>query len=116
MEPDDQLGGGKTKAFAKARYGNLQGAGATACLRARPIDSLRVTTAAEFVGMGRRFIGIEEHLAMRCPCCNAVDAYTARTHPSQSRGVSEPAPTTRDLPHVEAARNSTPSGERPTVH
>ena len=41
----------------------------------------------------------------------------ARTHLSQSWSASEPAPTTspRDLPHFEAARNFTPSGERRTV-
>ena len=44
--------------------------------------------------------------------------HPARTHLSQSRGSGEPAPTTppRDLPHVEVARNSTPSGEQRTVH
>ena len=47
--------------------------GATVCLRARPTDSLRVIPAAEFVGMGRRFMGIEKDVAVRCPCCDAVD-------------------------------------------
>ena len=44
--------------------------------------------------------------------------HPARMHLSQSRGAGELAPTTspRDLPHFEAARNSTPSGERRTVH
>ena len=42
----------------------------------RPTDSLRVIPAAEFVGMGRRFLGIEEHVAVRCPCCNAVNVDT----------------------------------------
>ena len=44
--------------------------------------------------------------------------HPARTHLSQSRGADESAPVTspRDLPHVEAARNSTPNGERRTVH
>ena len=66
--PDAPLGGGETKVFAaKARYRSLPGAGATACLRARPTDSLRVITAATFVGMGRHFIGIEEHVATTCP-------------------------------------------------
>ena len=32
-----------------------------------------VIPAAEFVGMGRRFLGIEEHVAARCPCCNAIN-------------------------------------------
>ena len=72
--PGDPMGGTETKAFAKARYRSLQGAGATACLRTRPTDSLRVIPAAEFVGMGSRFKGIEGHVAVTCPCCNAVDA------------------------------------------
>ena len=44
--------------------------------------------------------------------------HPARTHLSQSWSASESAPTTspRDLPRVQAARNSTPSGERRTVH
>ena len=115
--PDDPLGGGETKAFAKARSRSLQRAGSTACLRARPTDSLRVISAAEFVGIGRRFIGIGEHVAMRCPCCDAVDVDTRHACICPS-AADEPAPTTspRDLPHVEAARNSTPSGERRTVH
>ena len=74
--PDDQIGETEAKAFAKARYMSLQGAGATACLRARPTDSLRVIPAAEFVVMGRRFMGIEEHEAMRWPCCDAVGVDT----------------------------------------
>ena len=64
--PGDQLGGGETKAFAKARRRSLQGAGPIAYLRARPRDSLRVIPAAEFINMGRRFIEIEKHVAMRC--------------------------------------------------
>ena len=65
---DDPLGGGETKAGAKARYRSLQEAGATTCLRTRPTLSFRVVPAAEFVGIGRRFIAIEEHVAMRCSC------------------------------------------------
>ena len=63
--PDGALGGGETKAFAKARYRILHGAGAIACLRARPTDSLRVNHAAEFVSMGRRLIGIGENVAVK---------------------------------------------------
>ena len=74
--PGDPLGGSEAKAFAKARYRSLQGAGGTACLRARPTDSIRVIPAAEFVGVGRRLIRIEEHVAMRCPCCDADDVDT----------------------------------------
>ena len=45
--------------------------------------------------------------------------WTPGTHASVQRRVAgEPAPTPspRDLPHVEATRNRTPSGERRTVH
>ena len=49
--------------------------------------------------------------------CNRP-GYRALTHVSRSPGAGEPAPATspRDLPHVEAARNYTQSGERRTVH
>ena len=49
--PGDPLRGCETKAFAKARCRSLRWAGATACIRARPTDSLRVKPAAEFVGI-----------------------------------------------------------------
>ena len=84
---------------------------------ARPTDSLRVIPAAEFVGMGRRLLGIEEHVAVRCPCCDAVEMATrhpARTHMSQIRGAPTISPC--NLSYVPAARNFTPSGERRTVH
>ena len=61
----DPLGGNETKAFTKARYRSLQGAGAAACLRASPTYSRRVIPATEFVGLARRFIRFEEHVAMR---------------------------------------------------
>ena len=47
---------------------------ATAFLRARPIDLSRVIQASEFVSAGRLFLGMEEFLATRCPCCGATDA------------------------------------------
>ena len=62
--------------MAKARYKSLQGAVAAACLRARSTDYLRVIPATEFVGIGRRFIGIEKHVTVRCPCCDATDVGT----------------------------------------
>ena len=74
--PGDPIGGTETKAAAKARYRGLQEAGAMACLRARPTNQLRVIPAAEFTGMGRWFLGIEEHVAMRCPSCDTVDVDT----------------------------------------
>ena len=46
VETTRPTGGQKTKAFAKARYRSLEGAGATACLRARPTDSLRIIPAS----------------------------------------------------------------------
>ena len=36
----------------------------------------RVIPASEFVSAGRRFLGREEFLATRCPCCGATDANT----------------------------------------
>ena len=62
--------------MAKARYGSLQGAVATAHVRVRPTDLLRVIPATEFVGIGRHFVGIEGHVALRCPCCDATDVDT----------------------------------------
>ena len=77
---DSPLRGSETKAFAKVRNRSLQGAGATGCLRARPTDSFRIRPAAESVGMERRFIEIEAHVAMRCPCCGAVDVDIRHAH------------------------------------
>ena len=36
--------------------------------------------AEKFVGMGRRFMGIEEHVVVKCPCCDAVDVDTRHAH------------------------------------
>ena len=55
--PGDPMGGTETKAFAKARYRSLQGAGATACLRTRPTDSLRVITRSRVRGHGKAVLG-----------------------------------------------------------
>ena len=92
--PGDPLGRCETKALAKARYRSLKGAGATACLRARPTDSLQVIPAAEFVGMGRRFLRIEEDVAVRCPCCNAINVDTrhARICPRAGAQVNQHQP------------------------
>ena len=48
----------------------------TASLRARPTHSLSAIPAADFVGMGRRFLGVEQNVAVRWPCCDAVDVDT----------------------------------------
>ena len=74
--PGYPMGGTETKALANARYRSLQGEGATASLRERPTDSLRVIPAEEFVGMGRWVIEIDEHVAVRYPGCDAVGVDT----------------------------------------
>ena len=60
-------------------------------LRARPTDSLRFISAAEFEGMGRRLLRIEEHVAVRCPCCDAIDVGTrhARICPRSRAQVNQ---------------------------
>ena len=45
-------------------------------LEGKTVDSSRVIPASEFVSAGRRFLGMEEFLATRCPCCGATDANT----------------------------------------
>ena len=72
----DPHGEKETKGFAKARQRKQPGPGATAFLRARPVYSSRVIPASEFVSAGRRFLGMEEFQATRCPCCAATDANT----------------------------------------
>ena len=65
-------------------------------------------------------MGVDEHVAVRCPCCDAVDVDThhVRIYLSQSRGAGKSASTAcrRDVPCVEAVRISAPSGERRTVY
>ena len=72
----DPHGEKETRGFAKARQISQSGPDANAFLRARPVDSSRVMQASEFVSAGRRFLGREEFLATRCPCCGATDANT----------------------------------------
>ena len=115
--PDDPLGGRETKTLAKARYRSLQGAGATACFRARPTDSLRVIPATDFVSIGRGFMGIEEHAAVRCPCCDAtgVDTRHARICPRAGAQVNQPQPLLPcDLLHSQPAWGTPSSRERGT--
>ena len=86
----DVVGGSETMTFAKARYRSLQGAKAIACLRARPTDLLRVIPASQFVGIGKSFMGIEEHVAVRCPCCKCGRrGHPTCTHLPQSRGAGD---------------------------
>ena len=46
------------------------------------------------MGMGMRFIGIEEHVAVTCPCCDAVDVDTrhARICPRAGAQVNQHQP------------------------
>ena len=44
--------------------------------RVRPVDSSRVIPASELVSARRRFLGMEEFLETRCPCCGPTDANT----------------------------------------
>ena len=46
--------------LAKARQRSQSGSGATAFLRARPVDSARTISASEFVTAGKRFLGMKE--------------------------------------------------------
>ena len=63
--------------------------------------------------MGRRFLGIEEHVAVRCPCCDAVDVDTrhVRICPRSGAQMNQHRPLLHAISHVEAARNFTPSDE-----
>ena len=70
----DQHGEKETRCFTKAQQRSQSGPGATAFLRARPVDSSRVIPTTEFVSAGRRFPEREEFLATRYPCGGATDA------------------------------------------
>ena len=61
---------------AKARQRSQSGPGATAWLRARPVDAQCVIPAQGFLYAGRRHMEIEEHLTVTCPACGAADANT----------------------------------------
>ena len=72
----DLQGEKETRGFAKARQINQSGPGVTAFLRARPADSPRVVPSSDFMSAGRRFLGVEDFLVTKCPCCGATDANT----------------------------------------
>ena len=61
-----------------------------------------VSPAAEFVGTRRRFIGIKEHVALRCPCCNAVgvDTRHARICPRAGAQVDQHQPLVHAMSHT----------------
>ena len=69
---NDVFGGIETTDLAKARKRSLSGPGVVTCLRARPVDPARIILASGFVYIGRCFLGMEEPLAARCPCCEAT--------------------------------------------
>ena len=48
----------------------------TAFPRTRPVDSARTIPASELVTAGKRFLGIEEFLAARCPCYGEAEVNT----------------------------------------
>ena len=79
--------------MAKAQRRSQLGPGATAFLRARPVDSARIIPASGFVTTGRGFLRIEEVLSARCPSCGALEAkYAACTIMSSIGHAGEPAP------------------------
>ena len=55
----------ETRDLARAGQRSQSGSGATAFLRARPVDAAKTTSASEFVTAGKRFPGREEFLAAR---------------------------------------------------
>ena len=66
----------KTRDLAKARQRSQSGSGATAFLRARPVNPAKTIPASEFVSAGKIFLGIKEFLAVRCPCCGEAEVNT----------------------------------------
>ena len=75
-EDNECRGEKETRDLTKARQRSISGSGATAFLRARPVDSARTIPASEFVTAGKRFLGVEEFLAARCPCCGEAEVNT----------------------------------------
>ena len=66
------------------------------------MDRARIIPASEFVSVGRRFLGIEEQLAARCPCCEATDVNTrhARTCHRAVAQVNQHQPLVHALSHT----------------
>ena len=54
------------------------------------------------MGVGRRFMGIEEHVAVRCRCCDAVDRDTrhARICPRAGAQVNQHQPLVHAMPRT----------------
>ena len=75
-DTSESQGEKETRDLAKARQRSQSQSRATAFLRARPVDSARTIPTSELVTAGKRFLGIEEFLAARCPCCGEVEVNT----------------------------------------
>ena len=77
-------------------------------------------TRTRVCGRGKLFDGDQGARGSELPLMRSSrgHGHRPRTHLSQSRGMSTPAPTAfmRDFPHVEAVGNPTLGGERRTGH
>ena len=51
------------------------------------MDPARITRASEFVSIGRRVLGMEELLAVKCPCCEALRVNTRHERTCQRAGA-----------------------------
>ena len=67
-------------------------------LRARPVDSAGSIPASEFMTAGKIFMGMEEFLAARCPCCGEAEVNTRHARLCQRSD----AQVNQRLPHVHA--------------
>ena len=72
----DSQGVKETQGLARAQQRSQSGLGSTAFSRARPVDSAGNIPTPGFVTAERRFLGMEEFLVVRCPCCGAAEVNT----------------------------------------
>ena len=86
-DSNDVFGGTETRDLSKSRQRSLSGPGAVACLGPRPVDPARIIPASEGVSIGRRFLGMEEPLAAKCPCCEATDVNKRYAHTCHRAGA-----------------------------
>ena len=97
----DSQGEKETRDLANARQRSQLGSGATAFLRARPVDSAGTISASEFVAARKRFLGIEEILAARCPRCGEAEVNTRHARLCHRSGaqVNQHQPLVHALSH-----------------